>query len=123
MSLLKQDRGIKVIGIVFIGMAVFTLIFNVMHEVSKITLINILNSSNSIFLFFSYLICGFGIIKHKLWAKYLCIFLSLWFFINNLALIFVTSSITKFAIICLSLIPLTVIYYLTRPSVHNILKI
>jgi len=64
----KKYLGISIIAFLFIFSSLMT-IFDIFRKLNKLTLINIISSSSSLYLFVAYLICGLGLIKRKLWAK------------------------------------------------------
>jgi len=117
----KKYLGISIIAFLFIFSSLMT-IFDIFRKLNKLTLINIISSSSSLYLFVAYLICGLGLIKRKLWAKYICIFLSLWYFMINLPLVYITMGVTKILLTCFSIISLVVVYYLTRPYINEIFE-
>jgi len=122
MTKAKKNMLISVIGFIFILMSIVTIFFNVLPRVKTIDLRTILNNANGIFLFFSYLVCGIGIMKRKIWARYISIFLLAWFFANNTPLIIYTENWSKSVLVVFSVISLIIIYYLSLPNIKELFK-
>ena len=109
-----SNIGINIIGIYFVVMSAITLFFNLLYKLKKLNLVDLITNINTIFLMFSYLVCGIAIMKRRLWAKYVGIFLLLWFSINNIPLIYATSGISKIIICTFAIIPIFIVYYMLR---------
>ena len=121
----KKSVGLIIVSIIFISWGILgaSKLFLTLRELAEINFAVIGSNVSTIYLVNAYLVCGFGIVKRKSWARYLGIFLSLWGFITRLPVIyFITDTVTKIVSICISILPLAIIYYLTRLKVKEQFK-